>query len=163
MRLLIIVTQVATGLMGAAMMWLLHAVQRVAFGYHHGTFGPAVAHASPQRRLFALVIAGVIAGPAWYALRRATAGQNSDLDDELWTGTGDLSFRRSLGTSVLSEMVVGAGTPLGREAAPKLMGGRPAACSRGGGTSPRRNVICWWLAGAARGWARCTACPLAAR
>lgn len=123
MWVLIVATGVATGLLGAAMMWLLHAVQHLAFGYRHGTFGPAVAHASPQRRLVVLIIAGTFAGPAWYALRRATKGESSDLDDELWTGTGDLSFRRSLGTSVLSEMVVGAGASLGREAAPKLMGG----------------------------------------
>ena len=44
------------------------------------------------------------------------------MDDEVWTGTGLLSFRRSLGTSVLSEVVVGAGASLGREAAPKLLG-----------------------------------------
>ena len=123
MWVLVVATGVATGLLGAGMMWLLHAVQHVAFGYSHGTFGPAVAHASPHRRLAVLAIAGAISGPAWYVLRRATRGESSDLDDELWTGTGDLSFRRSLGTSVLSEVAVGAGASLGREAAPKLMGG----------------------------------------
>jgi chloride channel protein, CIC family len=123
MWLLVIATGIATGLLGAAMMWLLHAVQHLAFGYSHGTFGPAVEHAAPERRLVVLVVGGAIVGPVWYALRRATRGESSDLDDELWTGTGDLSFRRSLGTSVLSEVAVGAGASLGREAAPKLMGG----------------------------------------
>ena len=34
-----------------------------------------------------------------------------------------MAFRRSAGTSVLSEIIVGLGASLGREAAPKLMGG----------------------------------------
>jgi CIC family chloride channel protein len=41
----------------------------------------------------------------------------------LWNGTGELSLRRSFGTSVISEVVVGMGASIGREAAPKLMGG----------------------------------------
>ena len=127
MWVLVVITGVATGLLGAAMMWLLHTVQHAFYGYSHGTFGPAAAHASAARRLSALVIAGAVAGPAWYLLRRATAGESSDLDDELWAGAGRLSFRRCLGTSVLSEFVVGAGASLGREAAPKLMGGAAAS------------------------------------
>lgn len=124
---LVVATGVTTGLLGAGMMWLLHAVQHAFYGYQQGTFGPAAAHASVARRLAALVIAGAIAGPTWYLLRRATSSESSDLDDELWTGTGRLSFRRCLGTSVLSEFVVGAGASLGREAAPKLMGGAAAS------------------------------------
>lgn len=125
--LLVVLTGVATGLLGDAMMWLLHAVQHLGYGYHRGTFGPGVEHARPSRRLLVLVAAGAIAGVAWFWLRRATAGESSDLDDQLWTGTATLSFRRCLGTSVLSEFVVGAGASLGREAAPKLMGGAAAS------------------------------------
>lgn len=121
--LLLVAVGVATGLFGAALMWLLHAVQHVAFGYSRGPFGPAVERAASGRRILALAVSGVVGGLGWYVLRRATAGESSDLDDELWTGTADLSFRRSLGTSVLSVAVVGAGASLGREAAPKLMGG----------------------------------------
>jgi H+/Cl- antiporter ClcA len=121
--LLLVAVGVATGLFGAGLMWLLHAVQHVAFGYSDGPFGPAVERASAGRRIAALAVAGVVGGTGWYLLRRATSGESSDLDDELWTGTGDLSLRRSFGTSVLSIAVVGAGASLGREAAPKLMGG----------------------------------------
>src|SRR6202000_2871154 len=70
-----------------------------------------------------LIVAGAIAGPAWFILRRYTSGQHSELDDALWSGDGSLSLPRSVGTSVLSEFVIGAGASLGREAAPKLMGG----------------------------------------
>jgi H+/Cl- antiporter ClcA len=44
------------------------------------------------------------------------------VDEAVWCGDGELGFRRSVGTSVLSIVVVGMGVSLGREAAPKLMG-----------------------------------------
>lgn len=124
--LLVVATGVATGLLGAAMIALLHGVQHLAFGVTAGDVEPA-ARAAPVRRLLVLLVAGAVAGPLWFLLRRATARESSDLDDEVWTGRGELSFRRSLGTSVLSECVVGAGASLGREAAPKLMGGAAAS------------------------------------
>ncbi|HET6910540.1 MAG TPA: chloride channel protein [Mycobacteriales bacterium] len=142
--LLVIATGIATGLLGAFMMWLLHGVQHLAFGYSSGTFGPGVRHAAPGRRLLALVLAGAFAGVAWFWLRRLTAAESSDLDDQIWTGDGTLSFRRSLGTSVLSEVVVGAGASLGREAAPKLMGGAAASALarwRGLSVSQRRLLV----------------------
>ncbi|MEU6582366.1 chloride channel protein [Nocardia sp. NPDC046763] len=49
---------------------------------------------------------------------------------------GDPSFRRCLGTAVTTEIVIGLGAALGREAAPKLMGGaRGSVLSRRFGLS----------------------------
>lgn len=119
----IVMTGVVTGLIGIALMELLRFVSWLAFGAHtFGDFAGKVAAAAPWDRLWPVLLAGVIAGVGWYLLRRFTAGRKSEVDDVLWTGEGRLSFRRSLGTSVLSEIVVGLGASLGREAAPKLMG-----------------------------------------
>ncbi|MGH3440008.1 MAG: chloride channel protein, partial [Sciscionella sp.] len=98
-------------------------VEHLAFGYHSGSFESGVEHASGLRRVMSLAIAGVFGGVAWYLLRRYTKGQRSEVDDVLWNGSGELSWRRSLGTSVISEVVIGMGASIGREAAPKLMGG----------------------------------------
>ena len=49
--------------------------------------------------------------------------ESSEIDEAIWNGDGRLSFRRSLGTSVISEVVIGMGASIGREAAPKLLGG----------------------------------------
>ena len=68
------------------------------------------------------MIAGAFGGVAWFLLRRYTKGKRSEIDDAIWNGDGRLSFRRSLGTSVISEVVIGMGASIGREAAPKLMG-----------------------------------------
>ena len=119
----IVITGVLTGLIGDLLMALLRGVSRVAFGAHDfGDFAAKVAAATPWHRLAPLLVAGVIGGVGWYLLRRFTPGRTSEVDDVLWTGKGRLSVRRSLGTSVLSEIVVGLGASLGREAAPKLMG-----------------------------------------
>jgi H+/Cl- antiporter ClcA len=120
--LAIVVTGVATGLFGDALMALLFHVERAAFGYHSGSLLNGVRHASSMRRVVPLLIAGVFGAVAWYVLRRYSKGA-TEVDDVIWRGTGELSFWRSLGTSTISEIVIGLGASIGREAAPKLMGG----------------------------------------
>ncbi len=119
--LALVITAVAAGLLGALLMLVLHSVQHVAFNYHRGPFGSAVADASYGRRVLVLAVGGAVVGPAWYLVRRLTVG-SADVDDAVWSGTGELGLGRSLGTSIISEVAVGVGGSLGREAAPKLMG-----------------------------------------
>lgn len=121
---LVLATGVASGLLGVAMMWILFTVEHAAFGINgrEGGFTEAVTRASGWHRVTPLLIAGVFGGVAWYLLRRFTPGQKSEVDEVLWTGEGRLSVQRSLGTSVISEVVIGLGASLGREAAPKLLG-----------------------------------------
>jgi chloride channel protein, CIC family len=121
---MVVLTAVATGLLGDLMMFILFSVEHLAFGVNsNGTgFTQAVTRAGAWRRVLPLLIGGVIGGVAWYLLRRFTPGQKSEADEVLWTGNGRLSPLRSLGTSVISEIVIGLGASLGREAAPKLMG-----------------------------------------
>jgi H+/Cl- antiporter ClcA len=125
--LMVALTGVATGLLGDLMMVILFNVQHLAFGYHTGTFEAGAEHASAARRVTSLVVAGAFGGVAWFLLRRYTKGKRSEIDDAIWNGDGRLSFRRSLGTSVISEVVIGMGASIGREAAPKLMGGASAS------------------------------------
>jgi chloride channel protein, CIC family len=120
--LAVIVTGVATGLFGDVLMALLFHVERLAFGYHSGSLLDGVRAASNLRRVVVLLIGGAFGAVAWYLLRRFARGP-TEVDDALWRGTGELSFWRSLGTSAISEVVIGFGASIGREAAPKLMGG----------------------------------------
>jgi CIC family chloride channel protein len=121
--LAVVATGVATGLLGALMMVVLFGVEHLTFGFHTGSFQAAVERASALRRVVALAVAGAVGGVAWFLLRRATPGEPSEIDDAIWNGTGRLSFRRSFGSSVISEFVIGMGASIGRESAPKLMGG----------------------------------------
>ena len=122
---LVVITGIATGLLGDLMMWILFSVEHLAFGSStDGTgFTQAVTAAGAWRRVIPLLVAGVVGGPAWYLLRRATPGQKSEIDEVLWEGEGRLSPVRSFATSVISEVVIGLGASIGRESAPKLLGG----------------------------------------
>jgi len=116
-------TGVATGLLGDLMMLILFTVERLAFGYHGGTFEAGVEAAGAVRRIVVLLVAGAVGGVAWYVLRHLTRGEQSEIDDAIWNGDARLSFRRCLASGVISEIVIGMGASLGRESAPKLLGG----------------------------------------
>ncbi len=127
----VVLTGVATGLLGAFLMFVLFSVEHLVYGHPGTTFQHAVEQAADPRRMVALVVAGAVGGLAWFVLRRATRGEPANIDDAVWNGTGELSLRRCLGTSLISEVVVGMGASLGREAAPKLMGGAAASALSG--------------------------------
>jgi len=116
-------TGVATGLFGDLLMWILSLAERWAFSFHSGSYQRAVAATSSVHRVTMLVIAGVIGAVSWYLVRRFLRHEKSEIDDSLWNGQGELAIRRSFFTSVISEVVIGLGASIGREAAPKLMGG----------------------------------------
>ncbi len=120
----LVLTAVVAGLFGDALMWLLATVEHAAFhSQHYASYQDAVAAASRVRRVTSLVVAGVIGGVSWYLVRKYLADEKSEIDESVWNGTGELSIRRSSLTAVISEFVVGMGASVGREAAPKVMGG----------------------------------------
>lgn len=121
--LAVVLTGVAAGLFGDLLMWILALAERVAFNFHSGSYQAAVAAVSGERRIVSLVAAGVIGAVSWFLIRRYLKDEHSEIDEAVWSGDGDLALRRSLLTSLASEVVVGAGASIGREAAPKLMGG----------------------------------------
>ncbi len=128
---MVVLTGVAAGLLGDLMMLVLFSVQHLAFGYHAGSLEAGVSRSSDVRRIVVLLAAGAFGGAAWYLLRRCTPGERTEIDDVVWGEGERLSFRRSLGTSVISEIVIGMGASIGRENAPKLMGGASASLLAG--------------------------------
>ncbi len=121
--LAVVLTGVATGLFGDLLMWVLTEAEHVAYHYRSGSFEHAVAQVSSGRRIDALVIASVIGAVSWHLIDRYLQHEHSDIDDAVWKSDGELSPRRSFLTSLVSEVVIGLGASIGREAAPKLMGG----------------------------------------
>ena len=125
-------TGVATGLFGDFLMWVLQNFEHLGFGYNSGSFQDAVAAISRVRRVVVLVISGLFGAIAWYLIRRYLKREHAEIDDALWNGDGELGLRRSFLTSVVSEILIGLGASLGREAAPKLMGGVSGSVCRTG-------------------------------
>jgi chloride channel protein, CIC family len=121
--LAVVLTGVAAGLFGDLLMWLLAIVERLAFNDHTGSYQHAVAASSEARRLTSLLVASAIGALSWYLIRRYLKNEKAEIDEAVWTSDGELSPRRSFLTSIVSEIVIGMGASLGREAAPKLMGG----------------------------------------
>ncbi|MGW4731200.1 chloride channel protein [Streptomyces shenzhenensis] len=119
---LVAATGVLAGLAGAALMVLLHATAHLTYSYRSGSFLTAVERAGAVRRVAALAAAGAVAGIGWWLLRRWTGPGGSEVSTALWRDEGHLPLRRSLGTAVLSVVIVGMGASLGREAAPRLAG-----------------------------------------
>jgi H+/Cl- antiporter ClcA len=119
----VVLTGVATGLLGDFLMWILKLAEHQGFHYTSGSFQDSVAAASRVRRVVSLLVASVIGAVSWYLIRRYLRREKSEIDDAVWNGDGELSPRRSLLTSIVSEVVIGLGASIGREAAPKLMGG----------------------------------------
>ncbi|MDP9800778.1 H+/Cl- antiporter ClcA [Arcanobacterium wilhelmae] len=112
----IVVGGVAAGLFAAAMTLMLHAVQGWAFGAHTGTISGDVGRATLWRRLAVPVVGGIVAGLAWWALRRR--GPVISVDSALTTGRR-MGFWRPVADSFTQILVVATGAPIGREAAPR--------------------------------------------
>lgn len=123
----LVAASVATGLMGDALMAVLKLAERLTFNYRGGDYAAAVGRTSPIHRVVALGLAGCVGAASWYLIRRWLRHQKSEIDDVLWKGDARLGFRRSALTSLVSEVVIGMGGSIGREAAPKLMGGAAAS------------------------------------
>lgn len=116
-------TGAAAGLFGAFLMFILFSVEHLAFGFDIGSFQAAVERASNLRRVVSLLVAGVFGGVAWYLVRHFLRDERAEVDDAVWSSESELSLRRGTLTSVISEVVIGMGASMGREAGPKLMGG----------------------------------------
>src|SRR5665213_2184178 len=104
--LAVLITGVATGLFGDFLMWILKLAEHGAFNYHSGSFQDAVAAVGGPRRIGSLLVAGVIGALSWYLIRRYLKNEKSEIDEAVWNGDGDLSLRRSLFTSIVSEVVI---------------------------------------------------------
>lgn len=147
---LLVATGVLAGLAGAALMALLRVVSAVTYGNWGEDFLAAVQHAAASRRVLALVAAGVVAGAGRWALRRWTGPGGSEVSAALWLHQGRMPFARSMGTAVLSVVIVGMGASLGREAGPRQAGAAFAAwlSDWAGLTAAHRRVLVACGAGA---------------
>lgn len=127
----LLITGIASGLFGDFMMYILFHFEHFAFGYGPGDYQSRVERASAIHRVLSLAIAGAFVGPAWFFLRKYTKGEKSEIDEVIWAGDGKPSFRRSFISGAISEIAIGMGASIGREAAPKLLGGVSGSLASG--------------------------------
>jgi H+/Cl- antiporter ClcA len=120
--LAVVVTGAGTGLGTAALMDLLYLVQHTLWPGAGMDLLDAAAQASWQRHLAVLLGAGALTGVGQLLLGRLSSGNSIDVTSAIWLHAGRLPALRTLGSAVLSVVVVGMGASLGREGAPKQAG-----------------------------------------
>jgi chloride channel protein, CIC family len=120
--LAVVLTGAGTGLAAAALTGLLEAVQRLVWGGNGLDVLQAAADAPPWRHLAALVGAGLMTGAGQLLLTRLSSGNGIDITAAIWFQAGRLPALRTLGSAILSVIIVGMGAALGREGAPKQAG-----------------------------------------
>jgi H+/Cl- antiporter ClcA len=119
----VVLTGVGAGLGAALLTALLKEVQGLAWG----TTDPeglteAARAASPWRHTLMLLGAGLITSGGQWLLTRLTSGNSIDTTEAIWFTAGRMPAWRTLGSGVLSIVIVGMGAALGREGAPKQAG-----------------------------------------
>jgi len=147
--LAVVVTGAGTGLGAVALMHLLYVVQHTLWPGAGMDLLDAAARADWTRHLAILLGAGVLTSVGRLLLGQLP-GTSIDVTSAIWLHAGRLPALRSLGSAVLSVVVVGMGVSLGRESAPKQAGAviANAASDRGRLSDDARRLLVACGAGA---------------
>jgi CIC family chloride channel protein len=116
----VVLTGAGAGLGAIVLTLLLQKVQH--FMWPGPSLLDAVAHAGAWRHVWVLLCAGALTGAGQIILGRLTSGNGIDISEAISEFAGRLPALRTLGSAVLSILVVAMGASLGREGAPKQVG-----------------------------------------
>ena len=97
-------------------------MQRAVWGGTGTNLLEAAQQADAWRHILVLIAAGVITGAGQILLRHLSSGNGIDTTAAIWFYAGRMPAWRTLGSAVLSVVIVGMGVSLGREGAPKQAG-----------------------------------------
>jgi chloride channel protein, CIC family len=158
--LLVVLTGVGAGIGAMVLTEVLTVVQHLMWPAPGATLLDAAAKAGAWRHILVLLGAGVVTGAGQIVLGRLTDGNGIDITEAIWFSAGRLPALRTLGTSVLSVVVVGMGASLGREGAPKQAGAviANALSDRAGLSDEQRRLLV--ACGAGAGMAAAYGVPL---
>lgn len=118
--LAVLLTGAGAGIAAAVLTRLLQLVQHLVWP------GPdlldAAAHAGGWRHVWVLLGAGFLTGAGQIVLHRLSSANGIDISEAISLFAGRLPALRTLGSALLSVLLVGMGASLGREGAPKQAG-----------------------------------------
>ena len=120
--LAILLTGVGTGLSAAALTRLLEAVQRLLWPGSGTDLLSAAQRQEPWHHVLVLLGAGLVTGAGQIILRSLSSANGIDTTAAIWFHAGRMPTLRTLGSALLSVIIVGMGASLGREGAPKQAG-----------------------------------------
>lgn len=111
------------GFVGLALTELMHLIQHLTYGYtsqDFQSFLSGISHASPERRLFALLATGAVGGIGWYLIHKLGSPLVS-ISAAVKNPQHPLPTLTTICHALLQIITVGMGSPLGREVAPREM------------------------------------------
>ena len=117
----VLLTGIGAGVGAAVLIGLLEMVQHLVWP-GPGTLVDAATAAGAARHVLVLLGAGLLTGAGQLLLTRLPSGNGIDITAAIWFSAGRLPPLRTVGSAVLSVVVVGMGVSLGREGAPKQVG-----------------------------------------
>jgi len=120
--LAVLLTGIGTGIGAVALTRLLEVTQRFAWGGTGFNLLDAAEHTVAWRHIAVLLGAGLVTGVGQILLKQLTSGNGIDTTAAIWFHAGRMPVLRTLGSAVLSVLIVGMGVSLGREGAPKQAG-----------------------------------------
>lgn len=118
---LVLITGLVAGVIGSFYIHLMHFVQHVVYAYSAADgldFGQAVARVSPEHRLAALFGCGLVVGIGWVLIHRY-GSPPVDIKTAIQDEKKTMPLVTTLVHATLQIITVGAGSPLGREVAPR--------------------------------------------
>jgi H+/Cl- antiporter ClcA len=120
--LAVVMTGVTTGIGAALLTKLLEFVQRIVWRGSGTDILEAAQAAGAWRHILVLLGAALLTGIGQILLKQLSSGNGIDTTAAIWFHAGRLPALRTLGSAVLSVLIVGMGVSLGREGAPKQAG-----------------------------------------
>ncbi len=138
--MVVVLTGIGTGIGAAALTRLLEAVQHLAWKGSGINLLGAVEHVGAWRHVSVLVGAGLVTGAGQIILRQLSSGNGIDTTAAIWFQAGRMPALRTLGSAVLSVLIVGMGVSLGREGAPEASRGDVREFFFRQGTAVRRTA-----------------------
>jgi H+/Cl- antiporter ClcA len=120
--LAVLLTGIGTGVAAAALTRLLEMVQHFIWNGPGTNLLAATEHASAWRHILVLLAAGLVTGAGQIILSGLSSGNGIDTTAAIWFHAGRMPALRTLGSALLSVVIVGMGVSLGREGAPKQAG-----------------------------------------
>jgi len=115
-------TGIGTGVVAIALTKLLEIVQGFMWNGTGTNLLDASEHAGAWRHILVLLGAGLVTGAGQIVLRQLSSGNGIDTTAAIWFHAGRMPAWRTLGSALLSVVIVGMGVSLGREGAPKQAG-----------------------------------------
>jgi CIC family chloride channel protein len=120
--LAVLLTGIATGIGAAVLTKLLEVVQHLVWRGSSTNLLDAARAAGPWRHILVLLGAALVTGLGQLLLKHLSSGNGIDTTAAIWFHAGRMPALRTLGSAVLSVLIVGMGVSLGREGAPKQAG-----------------------------------------